>query len=99
MSIGFWQILIIVLLLVLLFGRGKISDLMGDVAQGIKSFKKGMSEDDADAGAETEAKADDARVIEHSPAEAAPKTTSKSAAKSKSGTTSKASATRKRKAS
>ena len=45
MSIGFWQIAIVVILVVLLFGRGKISDLMGDVAKGIKSFKKGMSED------------------------------------------------------
>ena len=44
MSIGFWQIAIVVVLVVLLFGRGKISDLMGDVAKGIKSFKKGMSE-------------------------------------------------------
>ena len=43
MSIGFWQIVIVVVLVVLLFGRGKISDLMGDVAKGIKSFKKGMS--------------------------------------------------------
>ena len=43
MSIGFWQIAIIVILVVLLFGRGKISSLMGDVAKGIKSFKKGMS--------------------------------------------------------
>ena len=40
MSIGFWQIAIVVILLVLLFGRGKISSLMGDVAKGIKSFKK-----------------------------------------------------------
>lgn len=48
MSIGFWQILLVVALVVLLFGRGKISDLMGDVAKGIKSFKKGMAEDDAD---------------------------------------------------
>ena len=40
MSIGFWQIAIVVVLIVLLFGRGKISDLMGDVAKGIKSFKK-----------------------------------------------------------
>jgi len=39
------QILIVVILLVLLFGRGKISGLMGDVAKGIKSFKKGMAED------------------------------------------------------
>ena len=37
MSIGFWQIAIVVILVVLLFGRGKISDLMGDVAKGIKS--------------------------------------------------------------
>ena len=44
MSIGFWQISIVVVLVVLLFGRGKISDLMGDVAKGIKSFKKGMSD-------------------------------------------------------
>ena len=45
MSIGFWQIAIVVVLVVLLFGRGKISSLMGDVAKGIKSFKKGMSSD------------------------------------------------------
>tara|TARA_B100001123_G_scaffold127206_1_gene147972 strand:+ start:351 stop:554 length:204 start_codon:yes stop_codon:yes gene_type:complete len=44
MSIGFWQIAIVVVLVVLLFGRGKISDLMGDVAKGIKSFKKGMKD-------------------------------------------------------
>ena len=46
MSIGIWQIAIVVILVVLLFGRGKISSLMGDVAKGIKSFKKGMSSDD-----------------------------------------------------
>ena len=45
MSIGFWQIAIVVILVVLLFGRGKISGLMGDVAKGIKSFKKGMATD------------------------------------------------------
>ena len=44
MSIGFWQIAIVIVLVVLLFGRGKISSLMGDVAKGIKSFKKGMSD-------------------------------------------------------
>ena len=44
MSIGIWQIAIVVILVVLLFGRGKISSLMGDVAKGIKSFKKGMSD-------------------------------------------------------
>ena len=45
MSIGFWQIAVVVILVVLLFGRGKISSLMGDVAKGIKSFKRGMSDD------------------------------------------------------
>ena len=45
MSRGFWQIAIVVILVVLLFGRGKISSLMGDVAKGIKSFKKGMATD------------------------------------------------------
>ena len=45
MSIGFWQIALVVILVVLLFGRGKISSLMGDVAKGIKSFKKGMATD------------------------------------------------------
>ena len=48
MSIGFWQIAVVVILVVLLFGRGKISSLMGDVAKGIKSFKKGMSTDISD---------------------------------------------------
>ena len=48
MSIGIWQIAIVVILVVLLFGRGKISSLMGDVAKGIKSFKKGMSTDATD---------------------------------------------------
>ena len=42
---GFWQVAIVVVLVVLLFGRGKISSLMGDVAKGIKSFKKGMSDE------------------------------------------------------
>ena len=48
MSIGFWQIAIVVILVVLLFGRGKISSLMGDVAKGIKSFKRGMATDSDD---------------------------------------------------
>ncbi len=47
MTPSFWQIAIVLILVVLLFGRGKISAMMGDVAKGIKSFKKGMQEDDA----------------------------------------------------
>lgn len=53
MSLGIWQILLVVVLLVLLFGRGKISELMGDVAKGIKSFKKGMADDPEDANVAT----------------------------------------------
>jgi sec-independent protein translocase protein TatA len=47
MGLSFWHIIILVLVIVLLFGQGKISDVMGDVAKGIKSFKKGLAEDDA----------------------------------------------------
>ena len=46
-SLSIWHWLLVILVVVLLFGRGKISDLMGDVAKGIKSFKKGLSEDEA----------------------------------------------------
>ncbi len=45
-QIGIWQIVIIAVVVVLLFGRGKISELMGDVARGINSFKKGLKDDD-----------------------------------------------------
>ena len=46
MSIGFTEWMIIAVVVVLFFGRGKVSELMGDVAKGIKSFKKGLAEDD-----------------------------------------------------
>ncbi len=62
MGISIWQILIIAVVVVLLFGRGKISELMGDVAKGIKSFKKGMAEDDI---------ADSPKTIDHQSGEAA----------------------------
>ncbi|MEP1207980.1 MAG: twin-arginine translocase TatA/TatE family subunit [Rhizobiaceae bacterium] len=45
-QIGIWQIVIIAVVVVLLFGRGKISDLMGDVAKGINSFKKGLNDNE-----------------------------------------------------
>jgi sec-independent protein translocase protein TatA len=80
MGLSWSHILIVLVLFVLLFGRGKISELMGDVAQGIKSFKKGMAEDDAPP-------ADDPNVIEHKAAKPAPKTASRAKAprKQKSG--------------
>ena len=51
------QIAIVILLIVLLFGRGRISDVMGDIAKGIKSFKKGMADD--------ESAKSDGKTIEH----------------------------------
>ena len=48
MAPSLWQIAVVIVLVILLFGRGKISSLMGDVAKGIKSFKKGMSSDVTD---------------------------------------------------
>jgi sec-independent protein translocase protein TatA len=45
-AMSFWHWALVILVVVLLFGRGKISDLMGDVAKGIKSFKKGMADDE-----------------------------------------------------
>jgi sec-independent protein translocase protein TatA len=42
-----WHWLIVLVIVLLLFGRGKIPELMGDVAKGIKSFKKGMNDEDA----------------------------------------------------
>ena len=50
-SLSIWHWLVVVVVVLLLFGRGKISELMGDMAQGIKAFKKGMSEDDVKAEA------------------------------------------------
>jgi len=46
-NIGWTGIIIIAILVVILFGKGKISSIMGDLAKGIKSFKKGMSDDNS----------------------------------------------------
>ena len=48
MSVSIWQILLVAVLFMLLFGRGKVPQLMSDIAQGIKSFKAGIREDDAE---------------------------------------------------
>ena len=60
MGMSIWKIAIVGGVVMLLFGRGKVSELMGDVAKGIKSFKKGLAEDD-----------EQPTVIEHKPAETA----------------------------
>lgn len=78
MAPSWLQILIVVVLLVLLFGRNKISDLMGDVARGIKSFKKGIQDDGEEAQTDPD---EPVKTIEHD----APQTTEahKDTAKSK----------------
>jgi sec-independent protein translocase protein TatA len=57
-----WHWLLVVLVLVLLFGSGKISGLMGDLAKGIKSFKKEMTKDGGEPEPEPEP---EPKVIEH----------------------------------
>jgi len=79
MGLSWSHILIVLVLFVLLFGRGKISELMGDVAQGIKSFKKGMSD-------EEEAPTKETKVIEHEGAKPAAKPASRAKAPRKQKT-------------
>jgi sec-independent protein translocase protein TatA len=75
-SFSIWHWIVVLVVVLLLFGRNKISDLMGDVAQGIKAFKKGMAEDEKPA----EAKSEPIKTIEASAA--APKTESEQRAES-----------------
>jgi sec-independent protein translocase protein TatA len=59
-SLSIWHWIIVIAVVLLLFGRGKISDLMGDVAQGIKAFKKGMQDDE-----KTAEKPEPVKTIDH----------------------------------
>jgi sec-independent protein translocase protein TatA len=69
-SFSIWHWIIVIAVVLLLFGRGKISELMGDVAQGIKSFKKGMAEDET---AKTDTPAvTDPKTIDHKPVATGP---------------------------
>ncbi|MGQ3670867.1 twin-arginine translocase TatA/TatE family subunit [Xanthobacter sp. TB0136] len=63
-SLSIWHWLVVLVVVLLLFGRGKISDLMGDVAKGIKSFKKGLAEEDEAPKAPAEA-AEPPRTLPH----------------------------------
>ncbi len=47
MNVGPWQLIIIALVILVLFGRGRISEMMGDFGKGIKSFKRGMADEEA----------------------------------------------------
>ncbi len=67
-SLSIWHWIIVIAVVLLLFGRGKISELMGDVAQGIKAFKKGMSEEEDTA--KVEPAKGDPKTIDHQAASA-----------------------------
>ncbi len=69
-STSIWHWIVVGLIVVLLFGRGKISDMMGDVAKGIKAFKKGMAEDDT--LAKPVQPSEPVRTIDHQAGTAAP---------------------------
>ncbi len=69
------QILLVVVLILLLFGRGKISEMMGDFAKGIKSFKRGLSDEEEAEAAGSEPKTIDATVNREESAEAKNKAT------------------------
>ena len=83
MSIGIWQIALIAVVILLLFGGGKLPRLMGDFAKGIKSFKVGIKDGEApppsanqqNAGASA-APADESKVIEKEVASTAAESTS-----------------------
>jgi sec-independent protein translocase protein TatA len=60
-----WHWLVVGVIVMLLFGRGKVSELMGDVAKGIKAFKKGMSEEEAAAASPQPGASEPVRTLEH----------------------------------
>jgi len=78
-GLSIWHWIVVIAVLLLLFGRGKISELMGDVAQGIKAFKKGMQEEDKTAGESKTPEPGTGKTIEHQPAETVAQTESRKA--------------------
>ena len=67
MQPSIWQLLIVAALVLILFGRGRISEMMGDVGKGIKSFKKGITEEEAERERDRERAAEPPRRIEGTP--------------------------------
>ena len=63
-GLSIWHWIVVVVVVLLLFGRGKVSELMGDMAKGIKAFKRGMAEDET---ASTEPKGDPKTIDHRSP--------------------------------
>ena len=66
-GLSIWHWIVVLVVVLLLFGRGKISELMGDAAKGIKAFKKGMAEDEEAATSDPK---NDPKAIDHHPSQA-----------------------------
>lgn len=64
-SFSVWHWLIVLVIVLVLFGRGKIPELMGDVAKGIKSFKKGIAEDDTTTTTPPPSTDPNSRTVDH----------------------------------
>lgn len=64
MSIGFWQVILILVIVLIIFGAGKLPKVMGDVAKGVKSFKSGMKDED-------ETAAEPAKTLDQTPSQPA----------------------------
>jgi sec-independent protein translocase protein TatA len=76
MGLSGWHLLILALVALLVFGgSGRISSIMGDMAKGIKSFKKGLTEDDEDERPET--RSADPRIIDQRPVKSPERDTTK----------------------
>lgn len=73
MSIGFWQVILILVIVLIIFGAGKLPKVMGDVAKGVKSFKSGMKD-------EEETTSEPAKSLDQTPSQSADTTSTKSTA-------------------
>ena len=62
MGIGVWQVVLVLVIVLIIFGAGKLPKVMGDVAKGVKNFKSGMAEESADS--QKEPVADDSAAVQ-----------------------------------
>lgn len=84
MSIGVWQVILILIIVLIIFGAGKLPRVMGDVAKGIKNFKAGMSESESkdDSDGNDRPGNDDGKTIEGSAAQRTDSTVNNSSSSS-----------------
>ena len=71
-SFSIWHWLIVIILVLLLFGKGRISDMMGDLGKGLKSFKQGMSDEEEQKRADAQRAADQRQIPPQQPIDITP---------------------------